>query len=68
MIAFVQQLVSLIYVSSGVRVLTDAEIFEILTQSRRNNERCGITGLLLYRDGNLMQVLEGPGAAVKTHP
>lgn len=55
----------MVYVSSGVRVFADAEIHEILTQARRNNERCGITGMLLYRDGNFLQVLEGPEAAVK---
>jgi hypothetical protein len=65
MIASVEQLVSVVYVSSGVRAFTDAEILEILTQARRNNERCGITGMLLFRDGNFLQVLEGPEAAVK---
>ena len=58
------QLVSVVYVSAGVRVFEEPEIAEILSQSHRNNGRCGITGMLLYRDGNFLQVLEGPAAAV----
>jgi len=32
----------------------------ILATSRRNNERLGITGMLLYSKGNYLQILEGP--------
>lgn len=60
------QLVSLVYVSAGVRVFGEEEIKEILAQSHRNNARDGITGMLLYRDGNFLQVLEGPDAAVQS--
>lgn len=31
---------------------------------RTNNERAGITGMLLYKDGNFMQLLEGEKEAV----
>lgn len=58
------QLVSLVYVSSGVRKLDDSEILDILRTSHRNNERLDITGMLLYKDGNFLQVLEGPEQAV----
>jgi hypothetical protein len=58
-------LVSLVYVSSGVREFEDSEITALLTQSHRNNETCGVTGMLLYRDGNFLQVLEGPEVAVQ---
>ena len=62
----VDQLVSLVYVSAGVRLFGEPEVADILAQSHRNNERAGITGMLLYRDGNFMQVLEGSDAAVQT--
>ncbi len=52
-------LISLVYVSSG-RQLSSEEIVEILRVSRANNQRDGITGLLAYKDGNFLQVLEGP--------
>ena len=50
---------SLTYVSSAVAKLSADQLREILEQSRRNNEPQGITGLLLYKGGNFMQVLEG---------
>lgn len=58
----VTKLVSLVYVSSSVRKLDDSEIVEILRNSRRENKRRDITGMLLYKDGNFLQVLEGKEA------
>ena len=57
-------LVSLVYVSSAIRGFEPDELIEILRKSRVNNERLSITGMLLYKDGNFMQVLEGPGESV----
>lgn len=54
------QIFSLVYVSSASRLMNDAELEEILRVSRVNNQRDGITGMLLYKDGNIMQALEGP--------
>jgi hypothetical protein len=61
-----EPLISLVYVSAGIRVFNEEDINDILAQSHRNNERHGITGMLLYRDGNFLQVLEGPAAAVES--
>ncbi len=58
------QLVSLVYASSSRRKLEDGEILEILRTSQRNNSRRDITGMLLFKDGNFLQVLEGSEAAV----
>jgi hypothetical protein len=49
-----------VYVSSSVGLLDETTLTEILTTSRRNNARLDVTGMLLYRDGNIIQVLEGP--------
>lgn len=54
----------LVYVSSAVRKFSDAELRELLRESRERNHRCGITGMLLYHDGNFIQALEGPEEAV----
>ncbi len=59
-----QNLVSLVYISSGVRKMEDSEILEILRSSRTNNARLNITGMLLYKDGNFLQVLEGTEEAL----
>jgi hypothetical protein len=37
----------------------------LLDQSREKNTRLGITGLLLYKDGAFMQVLEGEDLCVE---
>jgi hypothetical protein len=52
-------LFSTVYVSSATRRLSVAELAEILRVSRADNQRDEITGMLLYKDGNIMQVLEG---------
>lgn len=52
-------LYSLVYVSSAVTLFSSAELVALLDQSRANNARLDVSGLLLYKDGNLMQLLEG---------
>lgn len=58
-------MLSLIYVSTSVKLLSDEELLDILKISRENNSGKDITGLLLYKGGNFMQVLEGPEEAVE---
>jgi hypothetical protein len=57
-------MLSLIYVSSSVRELNDEELLDILKVSRENNSSNDVSGLLLYKGGNFMQVLEGPDDVV----
>jgi len=49
----------LIYLSAGVSWFSEQELKEILAISNINNSRDGITGLLLYSEGNFIQLLEG---------
>ena len=56
--------ISVAYVSSAVRLFSDQDLVDLLRQSRDHNAHHAITGLLLYRSGNFIQVLEGPQAAV----
>ena len=58
-------LVQLTYVSAAKGVWTDAVLADILEVSRRNNARDNITGLLVYKSGNIIQILEGEEAAVR---
>jgi hypothetical protein len=53
------ELVTLVYVSSAARSFRDSEIQDILGYSRKSNGMKGITGLLLFKHGNFMQILEG---------
>jgi hypothetical protein len=52
------------YVSAASWNLLDEQIDRILADSRRFNAQHGITGALLYCDGNFMQYLEGDEDAV----
>lgn len=52
----------LIYLSSATSLFTEEMLESILESSRRNNSRKGITGILLYHDGAILQVLEGEKA------
>lgn len=56
----------LVYVSAAVRPFSGEELVELLRVSRENNTRHGITGLLAYRGGNFIQVIEGPEGAITT--
>lgn len=52
-------LVRLLYASRGAVAADPEALQSILRQSRANNPRLGITGLLCCADGVFMQVLEG---------
>lgn len=57
-------MLSIVYASAAVRLLSESEIVELLEVSQANNAREGVTGMLLYNDGNFIQVIEGPDTAV----
>lgn len=52
-------LYSLIYVSTAIHLMEDDELLAILHTSVQNNTERSITGILLYKGGNFLQVLEG---------
>lgn len=56
----------IIYVSSAIHPFSRPELLDILTKSRLNNAKLNITGMLLYKDGNIIQVLEGEETVVRT--
>jgi hypothetical protein len=53
------------YVSTAVKLFSKAELVNLLEKSRHNNALHEITGMLLYKNGNFMQTIEGPQAAVQ---
>jgi hypothetical protein len=52
-------MISITYVSSAVFPFNEKTFLDLVSQCQRNNERLGITGILVYSDGNFMQVIEG---------
>jgi len=53
------------YCSAATELLSSDDLVGLLKTCRVNNERDNITGMLLYREGSFMQVIEGEEAAVK---
>lgn len=58
-------MITLIYGSSARHDMTETELVDLLTTSKMNNDALGITGMLLYKGGNFLQVLEGKKEAVE---
>jgi len=54
----------IVYLSTATRLMSDADLMEVLRVSRVNNARDNVTGLLLYQGGNFIQLLEGESAAI----
>jgi hypothetical protein len=52
------------YASTAARNLSAADLEALVAESHRIDAAAGITGVLLYCDGNFMHYLEGPAAAV----
>jgi hypothetical protein len=59
------KLFQIIYVSTAARLFEPADLLGFLQRTRECYAQAGITGMLLYKDGQLMQVLEGPERVVK---
>jgi hypothetical protein len=58
-------MIQVAYVSCAVPAFAPDDIAEILLTSRANNTARGVTGLLLYRGGDIMQVLEGEEPVIR---
>lgn len=56
---------SLVYVSSAVKLLSTEELTLLLRGCVAFNSKHGLTGMLLYKDGNFMQALEGAETDVR---
>ncbi len=54
------------YVSSVNSNLTEDDILKVLKYTKNWNNEHGITGILLYSDGNFFQVLEGEKELLKS--
>ena len=58
-------MLSLTYVSSAATQLDFDVLADMLATIRPKNQALGITGMLLYSDGNIIQTLEGPDDVVE---
>lgn len=56
----------LLYISSASQLMDHAELLSLLNYARKNNEKIGVTGFMLYSDGNIIQLLEGEKEQVES--
>jgi hypothetical protein len=55
----------IIYVSSSNGLMSEQQLSDLLESIRPLNERHSITGMLLYQDGNIMQIIEGEKKSIE---
>ena len=56
----------LVYVSTAVNDLSQEELVELMRKSSASNAKRNVTGMLLSKERNFMQVLEGSESAVRS--
>lgn len=54
-----------VYASSATVAFSREMLLDLLTKSRRNNSAVGVTGMLLFKGGNFLQILEGEEPSVQ---
>ena len=52
-------ILKLIYISDATVDFSDEDLKKLLEKARTNNQRIGITGMMIYAGGKFFQVLEG---------
>lgn len=63
--SFVPMLFQLLYSSSATQDFWPDDLFELVEKSRRKNAEHDLTGMLLFHEGQFLQLLEGPEPAVR---
>lgn len=52
-------LYNLCYVSSAINTLSEEDLEHLFRVNKRNNTHLNISGILVYNNGNFLQILEG---------
>ena len=56
----------LLYTSVAHKKLTEDDLLDIMTSAKKNNSAIGVTGMLVYYDCEIMQILEGDKLVVES--
>ena len=59
-------MIHLLYISTATKEMDENDLLELFEQSRINNKKNNITGVLLYKDHTFIQVIEGEKNQVET--
>ncbi|MCZ4318423.1 BLUF domain-containing protein [Aequorivita viscosa] len=55
---------TIVYISNALRLIEKEQLDELFYRSVRNNKTKDITGVLLYKEGTFIQILEGQDLAL----
>lgn len=55
----------LVYLSSAISYFSKPQLVDLLSKSRVKNATLGVTGILLYKEGDFLQLIEGERPAVE---
>ena len=55
----------LLYLSAATELFSKAQLVDLLSKARLKNQDLGVTGILLYKDGDFLQLIEGERTAVE---
>lgn len=58
-------MIRVIYASAETERFDESTLDKLLAVSRKNNDANGLTGMLLYRNGDFLQILEGDKQSVR---
>lgn len=58
-------LIAIAYQSRASYPMSDANLEDLLFDARRTNQQHGLSGALLYNDGDFFQFIEGPRKALR---
>ena len=59
-----EHLISLVYLSAATVWFSNQDLTDLLAKARENNSKLGVSGMLLFKEGNFLQVLEGESSTV----
>lgn len=59
-----ESLIKLMYASSSTKLMSANDLDSLMRKSRHKNSHFGVTGCLIYHEGNILQYLEGSKASV----
>jgi Sensors of blue-light using FAD len=65
MLVSASMIFQLLYSSTATQAFWPDDLFNLVEKSRSRNARRAITGMLLFHEGQFMQLLEGPEKAVR---
>lgn len=60
-----EPMLSIVYWSRASDRFDPSHLVDLLLHSRRNNRRLTLSGMLLYRSGHFLQVIEGPAQMLR---